>query len=174
MEFCFYLQKKLVRPKPEQPDRFRRPCYPIVNTNWYPISPHAGVDGDTTPINNSFLPSREASSLCKELGNNYAGPMGSAGNNGVQIRSAPNPLPGKETTCAAPLPNKPCPDNRGSARTASQTGYKGNKSLPTASYPNYSLWKRKGVQRPVINLKALNSLCAQSTSRWKASILYQI
>ena len=26
MEFCFYLEKKLVRPKPEQPDRFHRPC----------------------------------------------------------------------------------------------------------------------------------------------------
>ena len=26
MEFCFYLEKKLVRPKPEQLDRFRRLC----------------------------------------------------------------------------------------------------------------------------------------------------
>ena len=26
MEFCFYLEKKLVRLKPEQPDRFRQPC----------------------------------------------------------------------------------------------------------------------------------------------------
>ena len=27
MEVCFYLEKKLVWPKPEQPDRFRSPCY---------------------------------------------------------------------------------------------------------------------------------------------------
>ena len=34
MEFCFYLEKKLVRPKPEQPDRFRRPCCNMSNTAW--------------------------------------------------------------------------------------------------------------------------------------------
>ena len=120
-------------------------CYPVLNTNWYPISPHTGVDGDTRPINNSSLPSREASSLCKELGNNYAGPMGSAGNNGVQIRSAANPSPGKETTCTAPLPNRPCLDNRGGARTASQTGYQGNTNLSQQLHiPTFPCGKERG------------------------------
>ena len=42
-------------------------CYPTVNTSWYPSTPHKGVDGDTRPVNNSFLPSRVANSLCKKL-----------------------------------------------------------------------------------------------------------
>ena len=105
-------------------------CYPTVNTSWYPSTPHKGVDGDTRPVNNSSLPSREANSLCKELGGNYSGPMGSAGNNRVLIRPAPNPLPGKEASCAAPLQNGSCSDNTGGARTASQTGDKRSSNIP--------------------------------------------
>ena len=82
-------------------------CYPTVNTSWYPSTPHKGIDGDTRPVNSSPLPSRKASSLCKELEGNYPGPMGPAGNIAVQIRIAPNPSSGKETSCAAQLPNRP-------------------------------------------------------------------
>ena len=136
-------------------------CYPVLNTNWYPISPHTCVDGDTRPINKSSLPSREASSLCEELGNNYAGPMGSAGNNGVQIRSAPNPSPGKETTCAAPLQNRPCPDNRGGARIASQTGYQGNTNLSQQLHiPTFPCGKERGWAETSGQFKSSEQLCA--------------
>ena len=104
-------------------------CYPTVNTSWHPSTPHRGVDGDIRPVSNFSLPSREVSSLCKELGGNYPRPMGSAGNIRVQIGPAPNPSPGKETTCATPFPNRSYSNNTGGAGIASKTGYKGSTNL---------------------------------------------
>ena len=87
--------------------------------------------------------------------------MGSADNNGVQIRSAPNPSPGKETTCAAPLPNRPCPDNRGGARAASQTGYKGDTNLSQQLHiSTFPCGKEKGWAETSGQFKSSEQLCA--------------
>ena len=87
--------------------------------------------------------------------------MGSAGNNGVQIRSALNPSLGKETKCAAPLPNRLCPDNGGGARTASQTGYKGNTNLSQQLYIlTFPCGKERGRAETSGQFTSSEQLCA--------------
>ena len=133
-------------------------CYPAVITNWYPSTPHKGVNGDIRHDYTGSLPSRQTSLLCKELGGDYPGPMGSAGNSRVQIRPDSNPSPGKQASCAAPQSNRPDPDNRGDTRTAGQTCHKGISTLPKQFYfPTFLAEKKGGGQRPVVNLKALNN-----------------
>ena len=109
-------------------------CYPVIITNWYPSTLHKGVNGDIRHDYTGSLLSRWTSSLCKELGGDYPGPMGLAGNSRVQIRPDSNPLPGKQASCAASQSNRPDPDNRGGTRTAGQTGHKGISTLPKQFY----------------------------------------
>ena len=118
--------------------------YPTINISWHPSTPHKGVDGVTRSVSNSSLPSRDASLLCKELRGNHSGPMGSAGNNGIQIRFAQDPHQA-ETSCATSLPNRPCSDNRGGSGTVSQTSYKGSTNLPQQFHiPTLPCGKERG------------------------------
>ena len=139
-------------------------CYPAINTSWNPSTIHKCVDGDTRPIHNSFLPSREASLLCKELEGNHSELMGSAGNNGVQIRPAHDPHQGKRPTvlhhCQTDHMHALITEEVQELLAKQAIGK--HKSSPTVSYPDSSLWKKGGKQRPVIYLKALNSfMCSE-------------
>ena len=136
-------------------------CYPAVITNWYPSTPHKGVNGDIRHDYTGSLPSRQTSLLCKELGGDYPGPMGSAGNSRVQIRPDSNPSPGKQASCAVPQSNRPDPDNRGGTRTAGQTGHKGISTLPKQFYfPTFPGGKERGWAKTSGQSEGSKQFCA--------------
>ena len=136
-------------------------CYPAVITNWYPSIPHKGVNGDIRHDYTGSLPSRQTRLLCKELGGDYPGPMGSAGNSRVQIRPDSNPSPGKQASCAAPQSNRPDPDNRGGTRTAGQTGHKGISTLPKHFYfPTFPGGKERGWAKTSGQSEGSKQFCA--------------
>ena len=136
-------------------------CYPAVITNWYPSTPHKGVNGDIRHDYTGSLPSRQTSSLCKELGGDYPGPMGPAGNSRVQIRPDSNPSPGKQASCAVSQSNRPYPDNRGGTRTAGQTGHKGISTLPKQFYfPTFPGGKERGWAKASGQSEGSKQFCA--------------
>ena len=136
-------------------------CYPAVITNWYPSTPHKGVNGDIRHDYTGSMPSRQTSLLCKELGGDYPGPMGSAGNSRVQIRPDSNPSPGKQASCAAPQSNRPDPDNRGGTRTAGQIGHKGISTLPKQFYfPTFPGGKERGWAKTSGQSEGSKQFCA--------------
>ena len=83
--------------------------------------------------------------------------MGSAGNNRVHSRPAPNHLPGKETSCAAPLQNRLCSDNIVDELLAKQAIREALISPNSFISQLFLVKKKGGGQRPVVNLKALNN-----------------
>ena len=133
-------------------------CYPAVITNWYPSTPHKGVNGDIRHDYTGSLPSRQTSLLCKELGGDYPGPMGSAGNSRVQIRPDSNPSPGKQASCAAPQSNRPDLITEEVQELLVKHAIRESQLSPNSFISQIFLVEKKGGgQRPVVNLKALNN-----------------
>ena len=141
-------------------DKLIKMCesYSRINTGGYTKTPVGGVDRSDGLVHHQHQTGWKADPVFKQLGTDYTGPMGLASHIRVPTRVNPNPLAGKASARDKVLYRRAGKDLTRGRGTFGQGCNKGDNTVSgELCVTNLPGGKEGRGQRPVINLKSLNS-----------------
>ena len=135
-----------------------RQSYPQINTDRHTKTPFGSVDRPDGLVHQQHQTGWEAGPVFEQLGTDHTRPMGLAGHIRVPNRAKPDPMASKPHARDKMLPGGAREYLTGDSRTYGQGCYSGDNTVQKQfCVPNLSVEKKEGGQRPVINLKSLNT-----------------
>ena len=134
-------------------------AYSCINTSMHTSRPSKNADKPDGLAYNKSQHGREALPVCWQLGTDHTGPMGHASHNRVPVRAYPNPTSSQVTQVISYSKEEHAKISQ-EIKELLDKGAIVEAPLSTGSYISqiFLVEKKGGGQRPVINLKGLNSL----------------